>query len=145
MAFTREVNQGCELLQSRGKGLGRGSLELEGLAPVCAFWLLFSCSLGSEGPERCEQGLQKGLGLWGWEHAGHPEHCPGCFSCSSSQSVQQFESLLPVLLGAASGTFISRLLLGMADSCFGRAKLMGSSSDTLVAAISTAGTQSISA
>lgn len=63
----------------------------------------------------------------------------------SSQFVQQFESLLLVLLGAASGTFASRLLLEMADSRFGRAKLMGSSSDTLVTAISTAGTHSISA
>lgn len=62
-----------------------------------------------------------------------------------SQFAQQFEFLLPVLLGAASGTLASRLLLGMADSCSGRAKLRGSSSDTLVTAISTAGTQSISA
>jgi len=57
--------------------------------------------------------------------------------------VQQSESLLPVLLGAASGTLASRLLLGMANSCFGRAEVVGGSSNTLIAAISTAGTQSI--
>lgn len=72
----------------------------------------------------------------------HARHCLGC----SYQFAWQFESLLPVLLSTASGTLAwIRLLLGMAVPCFGMAKLMGNSSDTLVTAISTARTQSISA
>lgn len=57
VAFTREVNQGLWLLQSHGKG--GSNLELEGLVPACAFQLLYSCSLGSKGLERCEQGAAK--------------------------------------------------------------------------------------
>lgn len=100
------------------EGSARGSLELEGLVPACAFHLLFSWSLGNEGLECCEQGLQKGLWLWGWEHAGC---CPGC----SSQSVWQFESLLSVLLGTASGTFASRLLLEWLSPVLGGLNLSG--------------------
>lgn len=89
----------------------------------------------------CKRDSVCGAGsMQGTQSAAQAALC-GC----SSQFVQQFESLLPVLLGAASGTFASRLLLGMANSCFGRAKLMGSSGNTLVTAISAAGTQSISA
>lgn len=118
------------------EGPGDRSFRLEGLAHACTSQVLLSCSLGNDGPECCEEVLQKGLDLWSWENAGHSEHCLG------------FLSWLLFLVCAAfwTSSFSSAgscfwLLLGMAESCFGKVKLLGSSSVNLATAL----TRSISA